>query len=382
MSSGGGPPADSTASEEVRHELEREGLAFRLLESAEITDDIAAEMLALFRAGFGQWPFIEAEVSDLDYLRWKMCGPATSLGSYQGRLGSRLVYSTIAFASWVRIGGARRLRLSFLDACVDPAARGRGIFSRAVAHQQEMRYRCDFSMHERSSASEVRRRLRRRDQRPLGNRVKVLSRVLVPSGLPALYRGPRRLPALTASFAGWALGSILAGTRRKPAAPARLVSRFDARFDPLFECAAGSFDVIAERTSQFLSWRYGDRRGGRYVARELNEGDRIVGYAVVRTVGPRAYLADLLVLPGRRDAVETLVADAVAIATASGAAMIDCWLPRRHPYRAALQRQGFFDRGRDAGVSYHPIELPAEEIALLGDRRARIHYTLGDTDLV
>jgi hypothetical protein len=354
---------------------------FRLLESADVSNVIADEMLAIFRAGFGQWPFIEPEVSHLDYLRWKMSGPATSLGSFQGRLGGRLVYATIVFASWVRIKGVRRLRLSFLDACVDPAARGRGIFSRAVAHQETLEYRCDFSMFERSATVKVQRRLGRRDQRPLANRVNVMTRILVPSGPPTSHHGLKRLPVITAAFAAWLLGSMLAATRRRPAVEPRDVTCIDERFDVLFERAASSFDVIAERTAEFLRWRYGDRRGGRYVLRELTEGDRLVGYSVVRTAGAHAYLADLLVLPGRGDAVTTLVADAVAIATASGATMLDCWLPRHHPYRAALRRQGLFGR-RDAGVSYHPVELPAEELAPLADRRARIHFTLGDTDLI
>jgi hypothetical protein len=339
-------------------------------------------MLATFRGAFGRWPFIEAEVSDLDYLRWKMSGPATSLGSFQGRLGGRLVYTTVVFASWVRVAGTRRLRLSFLDACVAPAAQGKGIFSRAVAHQETMRYRCDFSMFERSSAGKVRRRLRDRDQRPLANRVRVLSRILAPGGPQLELRGLARVAAAGASFAAWALGSIVARTRRAPAATPRDVTCIDERFDVLFERAAGSFDIIAERTAEFLQWRYGDRRGGRYVFRELAERDDLVGYSVLRTVGSRAYLVDLLVLPGREDAVATLVGDAVRLATAGGAGMIDCWLPGRHSYRRWLQRLGLFDRRRDAGVSYHPVELPAEQLAPLEDPRARVHYMLGDTDLV
>ena len=339
-------------------------------------------MLATFRGAFGRWPFIEPEVSDLDYLRWKMSGPATSLGSFQGRLDGRLVYTTVVFASWVRVAGVRRLRLSFLDACVHPSAQGRGIFSRAVAHQDTMRYRCDFSMFERSSAGKVRRRLKDRDQRLLANRVRVSSRVLSPAGPQAEFRGLARLPVTVGSFAAWALGSVVARTRRRSASSPRDVTRIDERFDALFERAATSFDLIAERTAEFLRWRYADRRGGRYVMRELAEGNTLVGYSVLRTMGRRAYLADLLVQPGREDAVETLVADAVGLASATGAAMIDCWLPRRHPYRPWLRRQGLFDRGRDAGVSYHPVELPAEKLSPLADPRARIHYTLGDTDLV
>ena len=62
--------------------------------------------------------------------------------------------------------------------------------------------------------------------------------------------------------------------------------------------------------------------------------------------------------------------------------MIDCWLPRRHPYRAALQRLGFIDRADarrllppDPGVGRGPR-------ADGGPEGLDLHYTLGDTDLV
>ena len=163
-------------------------------------------MIAVFRAGFGQWPFNAVPISDLDYLRWKMSGPASIYGSYQGRLHGRL---RLLDDRVRELGAGRRaprlLRQSFLDACVDPAMRGRGVFSRAVAYQQCLEYRCDFSMHERSSRAEVRGRLARRDQRPFGNPIRVLSRVLAPGrrgrsrrGSTAPERESRRVRGLAA----------------------------------------------------------------------------------------------------------------------------------------------------------------------------------------
>ena len=377
------PPAESHSHSELERDLASDGLEFRMFESSAITDEMARELVAHFRATFPSWPPWHPDVAPLDYLRWKMSCPATDLGSFQGRLDGRLVYATTVFASWMRIGGARRRRLSMVDASVDPAARGRRVFSRAVAYQDTMRYECDFSMHERSVAAEVRQRLGHRDQRPIANRVRMLSRILDPRDASAPFSpGFRRLIAVPASVAYWSLGALMTSIRPIAPAPLRTVHQFDHRFDQLFEAVASSFDMIAERTAEFLAWRYGDPRGGRHLVRELTDGDRLIGYAVVRTVERRAYLADLLVLPGQPRAIEALVADAVEIARRSGASVINCWLPHRHPYRRVLRRQGFFDRGRDAGVSYHPMHLEAADLALLADPRARIHYMLGDTDLV
>lgn len=385
-------PPDPTPAAELLASLERDGLEFRLLRPGEVSDEIAGEMIAVFRAGFGRWPFNAVPRSDLDYLRWKMSGPASLYGSYQGRLHGRLVYSTIVFASWVLVGRAhlrprrRLLRLTFLDACVDPALRGRGIYSRSTDYQELLDYRCDFSMHERSSRAEVRNRHSRRDQRALGNQVRVLSRVLAPGGVAAGVEGRERVRMGAAAYGAWLLSQAIAAIaaiatpRRGPRLDVRAAS-FDGRYDALFGTAAPSFDFIAERGVEFLRWRYDDPRCGPYLAREVVDGGDLVGYAVLRAAGDRAYLADLLALPDRRDGVDALVRDAVEVARGSGARVIDCWLPRQHPYRAALRRHGFLDRD-DAGVSIHPVQASDEDLAPLADPGARLHYTLGDTDLV
>jgi hypothetical protein len=353
-------PEEATSAADLLASLERDGIDFRLLAASEITDAIAEEMLAVFRASFRTWPFLDPGVPAIDHLRWKISGPASPLASFQGRIGGRLALATTAFAGWMLVAGKRQLRLVFTDHAVHPDFQGRGLYSRAVAYRQQvLRYRSDFAMHERSASSRIGGPIANiAGHTPLGNRVTALWRVIA-----------RR----SGSSAG-------AARTLRP----RGVDRFDPRFDALFAAAADSFDGISEGTSEFLSWRYGDRRGGKrevLVVEQPGDG-RLLGYAVVRVAGRVGYLIDLLALPERPDAVEALVRSAVELAAASGAMVVKCWLPRRHPYRRQLRRAGFFDSRRDAGVGYHAVEASPDDLLPLTDPRARIHFTLGDTDLV
>ncbi len=55
---------------------------------------------------------------------------------------------------------------------------------------------------------------------------------------------------------------------------------------------------------EYLNWRYSDRRGGDYILKEAIEGERALGYVVLRVNGyqekyPVGYIVDLLALPGR-----------------------------------------------------------------------------------
>jgi hypothetical protein len=47
---------------------------------------------------------------------------------------------------------------------------------------------------------------------------------------------------------------------------------------------------------------------------------------------------------------------------------------RRHPR--------FFDSRIDVGVQYTPLDATAEDLRCLADPKARVHFLIGDTDLV
>ena len=217
----------------------------------------------------------------------------------------------------------------------------------------------------------------------VANRVTRRYRILRPLPFSAA-RGRLELAPFVLVLA--ALGAATAATRRgalrRGALRPQDDHRFDSRFDELFEEAAADFDVINERSAEYLQWRYGDRRAGPFVVRSISDRGRLLGYAVLRLAGTKAYLADLLALPGRIDVLERLVADAVTLAHSDGASGLECWLSGGHPYRGALRRQGFFDSRLDVGVEFHPIAATAEDLRCLRDPHARVHFQMGDTDMV
>jgi len=110
--------------------------------------------------------------------------------------------------------------------------------------------------------------------------------------------------------------------------------------------------------------------------------DPAYSHAAIALGGQRAKLADLLVHPGRLDVAERLAHDAVDVARGAGAASLIAWLPRRHPYRKSLLHAGILDTHRDLGIRIRPVRMPTSELSVLRDRAARVHYMLGDTDVV
>jgi hypothetical protein len=90
----------------------------------------------------------------------------------------------------------------------------------------------------------------------------------------------------------------------------------------------------------------------------------------------------LLALPGRADVARSLVEDTVAQARAGGAASVDCWWMRNHPYSTMLRRCGFIPRYPGGVLSYHANRIGPEALRFFERSEARVHFTYQDQDHV
>ena len=365
-------------------------MRFEILARREISDSLIGEILDLYSRSFERWPRFDPRIPLADHLTWKMESPGGRWSAVVGWSGSRLVVARTVVSHGVRVHGSSRSILDLPDVAVDPAYRGRGI-STALSAYSDVRVepfsdlQLDDSTHPRIAG-----RSRRAHARPLGNPIRALHLPFdarrFGRDLIGHRRSPRALSLLVALSAA-AAAARLRARRRGRASQRRLTlhtaAHLDARADALFERAAAPFDLIFESGRERLEWRYCDRRAGPFVVRiaEDEEGE-LIGYAVVRHAAPAGILADLLALPERLDAVEALAHDAVALLGAGGAAGVSTWLPNRHPYRSVLRRVGFVAAPRPIPIRHRSQRLPPEELAFLDRRDARIHFVIGNTDLV
>lgn len=164
----------------------------------------------------------------------------------------------------------------------------------------------------------------------------------------------------------------------------RQVGRFDDRIDEFWREACKPFLLIVERKKEYVNWRYADPRAGNFRITIAELGDAVVGYVVTSASRDRGYIADLLALPGRTDIAHSLLRRAVDELRSDGNSVIECWSPRDHPYRSALEANGFVHKRRSIAVSSRASREYAQmyEMAFGDDRKASIHVTLGDFDLV
>jgi len=312
-------------------------------------------LLRLLIAAFGRWPGREVTVSPAEHLHWKLRSSDEAL---RGHTVAEVRGSIIGCRLFRYLGGyaeGRPVRACRgFDAAVHPDFRGRGVMTRLRDLALE-RHRASMDIQLGGySRIEAMIQVHASEERyPFGNRIEVLERL-------AGAARPREQ-------AGWAI-----------TAPAR----FDEGIDAFWEQARKQFDFIITRDRSVLNWRYCDVRGGSFLVRTVDEGGAIVAYIAYKRERAKGYIADLLALPGREDALEALVGEALRHFDSEGASAVRCWLPSRHPYRDVLAGHGFTRRRIEKSLRWGPLRTPASELAMLADPQAAIHLTMGDSDLI
>lgn len=355
------------------------------------TVDEVDEMLDVILSAFDRWPAVAVDVPARDHLLWKLQRPYPGIEKLHVvlELDGRVIGTNIALHREALLGGERIRARGGGDTAIHPDFQGRGLY-RPVSDASDTNPDGSELTVEFSLNPAMLHINDRKGSRDLGNPLRVLVYPLSARRTAACYQD--RIPggrALGVVAAGFALASGWNRLRNRSAVPApprgcaiQTWAEFDERIDAFADEASRRFDFIFTRERAFLNWRYCDRRGGDFVVRGATAGDEVLGYAVYRLEGERAYIADLLALPGRSDVVRALVEDVQQGARAKGAATLICWMTQAHEYARVIKGLGFIDARRQTGLAWRPMRDGVPHVALLADPHARIHVTLGDSDLI
>jgi hypothetical protein len=125
----------------------------------------------------------------------------------------------------------------------------------------------------------------------------------------------------------------------------KIQTRFDERFNKLWEQACGIASILVRRDCNFLNWRYSEKPQSNYTILVIENGDTLLGYCILRVqelaglqVG---FIADLLVHPEEKYGADALLEAAVKQAELQGCVMVNCMMLKHIPYLVALKRRGF-----------------------------------------
>lgn len=356
-------------------------------------DDDLEALLDLFQAAFPRWPRVDVSVEPIEHLRWKMrLNETDERRSRVAELDGRIIAGSTSVPIRTKLRDRVVLCPHGSDMAVHPDYQGIGVLSRL--RQLPKGDPSGFALRlSGRSAHPAMVRSRRHDtvkREFIGNPMERSLRPLTWAGLSSTMklrwrRPPPKLLRSLRQAVAWLANRARATSGDAAAWSISDASSFDERVDTLWEAASQQIDFAFVRDLRHLNWRYADRRAGNFIIK-LAEGDgALLGYAVlcVDQEGERGFLADLLVLPDRPDVARGLVGSALDQFRLEKRSLVECWLPRRHLYRSALDGHGFLRRRQARyAAAYVPMGAPEEDLAFLREPDARIHLTLGDTDIV
>lgn len=163
------------------------------------------------------------------------------------------------------------------------------------------------------------------------------------------------------------------------------VESFDQRFDRLWDEVAPSSLLATVRTSRYLNWRYTAHPLFRYRIFAAVEGERILGFVVVRCHVEKGvkngYILETLVVPDRHLVFWLLLDQALRFFREQHADKVSCWMVQHSTFaRRSLRALLFFPRYSPHRCLSHAFRGPFSNEFLHDPRHW--YVTIGDTDLL
>jgi len=345
-------------------------------------------IVGLLELVFGGWPHFDLPCSALDHWRWKFLdNPVTPpLISVVERAGE-VVACTHKIPVRVWLDGKSVLGHVGGDLAVHPGHRGRDVSNIVLAHNRELARAHTISWFVSLTPLIQRQYARRRLPCPVVAFVRIRD---IDAQLAAMPMPRARLMRLGFKAAR-ALNGVRSALRGRPTAgelAVAAVGSFDEGVDAVCAEAARKCGLMTERSPEFLAWRYADPRAGGFSLRVVKEGERVIGYTVLkinrhRPEYPVGFVVDLLTLPGRLDAADALLADAAAYFDANGVNLVTACLVRGSEYQGALESHGFLDSRRQLPLYFGTTTRPDETGVIdfiAGLRSREVHFCYGDLD--
>lgn len=122
------------------------------------------------------------------------------------------------------------------------------------------------------------------------------------------------------------------------------IARFDERFNRFWEERKGDHNIMVQRDSVYLNWRYAEHPTNQYKIFMCSDGDFVKGFVVLtieQAEIKRGFIMELLVEPGNGEAFDSLLSAVVEYFLKENVDVITAWLPEMNPLVGEFERWRF-----------------------------------------
>lgn len=341
---------------------------------------------------FGGWPSFDLDCQSVDHWRWRyLSQPGNAAHLAVVEAGGRIVGCLHHSPLEMKISDSVYPGMLSGDFAVLEAFRGEGLTARFSKKERGLRKKTGemFSVFETPNPRVIRRYSRLAHTLPYQSRhllrVRRISEHLVRKHHPW-----RWIKAPVYKVVQSAQRIVFRSRRCNAESKVRIseIGAFDQRFDHFWEKISQYYGLIVKRDREYLEWRYGDRRGGRFRVFCAEDSEGVAGFVVLRVntrdpAYPVGFIVDLLCLPGREEVAARLLQKSLAYFDAKEVNAINCLVPRGHPYFKLYLANGFVDTLERNSVFVSQTGPLEEQLAAATKLPAgRTFYAYGDIDTI
>jgi hypothetical protein len=171
----------------------------------------------------------------------------------------------------------------------------------------------------------------------------------------------------------------------------RRIEGFGGHFDDLWGRLSKYYNFIVKRDAQYLRWRYGDERKGKYMIWVTEEEGNLDGYCVAflnyyNEEYPVAYLIDLFCSPYRHGVMSALLGEVNDVFMDSSCNIITALAVEGSMLAQSLRKIGFLNSRRKLELFFgrHGKMADDEKIkeTILKSSPKEIHFCFGEIDSI
>jgi hypothetical protein len=350
------------------------------------------QIVQLLQLSFSGWPHFDLTCKPLDHWRWKyQFNPLKKSSITVGVSNDKIIGVSHQFLLNIKIGNRIFICDFGADTAVHSDHQGKGIHSKMneLSIQQRKKIGSNFTYLTTSNPILIKSFSKRRKRFPYSIRYFVrihdidLHLKMKPRKWKWIFRLGYHFFKTINSFK-----KILMPSKTPDCAiEIYQIDQFVNGIDDFLKEVSTSYDFIVQRTRDYLNWRYCDSRGGNYVVNIAAEKGKIMGYSVLRINKyqknyPVGYIVDLITILGRLEIADALIKDAINFFDNKSINIIECLIPKNHPYSKVYKKYDFIDSRQSIIIFFIPLVRTDEIDALSKGYAQNIYFSFGDTDSI
>ena len=351
------------------------------------------KIIDLLDTVFNRWPHFDLPCTALDHWLWKYKNnPQGDSLVYVAEMDDKLVGCHHAYFNRIKVGTEIYLGMQNADTAILVEYRGKGLYkylyNAAATPEMKKKIGIIYGV----STNPI---IHKANEKMSKDRFSYQLKLLVKINNIYNYIKPYKFTKKVWLWTGYNLSKIynifknlISGKTSATQDKIQIVDikAFDKGINTFWDEIKKEYNFITVINKEYLNWRYGDNRGGKYHILQAQIEGKIVGFICLRVNSfgdeTEGNIVSLYSLPGQHGCEEALLDTAIKYFEKSNVNMIKYCISNGHRYQELFTKKGFIDSRKDLFYSINNHNLEDNFETFMASPPEKILFQYGDFDWI